>query len=138
MAERPIDDALLPHRGPARLVEAVLDAGPDVLVCRGRVPADNAFARSGRVPAVVALELAAQAAAVQQAFAEGGADTAKPGYLVGIRSASLDVDEIATDVPLVATVRRTGQAGPLGAFEVSVTRPDKKIATAILSTHSGD
>ena len=45
MPEREVPDGLIPHRGPARLVQTILeDPRPDVLVCGGRIPADSAFA----------------------------------------------------------------------------------------------
>jgi predicted hotdog family 3-hydroxylacyl-ACP dehydratase len=139
MPEREVPDGLIPHRGPARLVQTILeDPRPDVLVCGGRIPADSAFAAGGRVPAVVVLELAAQAAAVQQALAAPAGDAARPGYLVAIRAASLSADEVAAGVRLIATVRRTGQAGPLATYDVTVNGPGgEEIASATLSTHAG-
>ena len=140
MPERGVPEALIPQRGPARLVRTILDEPQaDVLVCGGRVPADSAFVSGGRVPAVVLLELAAQAAAVQQALAAPPAgDGARPGYLVSVRSALLSADDCAADVPLTATVRRTGQAGPLATYDVVVRGPGgEEIVSASLSTHAG-
>jgi predicted hotdog family 3-hydroxylacyl-ACP dehydratase len=141
MAEREIPEGLIPHRGPARLVRTILeDPRPDVLVCGGRIPADSAFVAAGRVPAVVLLELAAQAAAVQQALAApAGGEPARPGYLVAIRAASLSADDVAAGVRLIATVRRTGQAGPLATYDVTVSGPEEEpIVSASLSTHAGE
>jgi len=139
MAERDVPEGLIPHRGPARLVQTILDdPRTDVLVCRGRIPADSAFVVAGCAPAVIVLELAAQAAAVQQALA-GKAGDARPGYLVAVRAATVRADVVAANVPLVATVRRTGQAGPLATYDVTVTGPEgQEILTATLSTHAGD
>jgi predicted hotdog family 3-hydroxylacyl-ACP dehydratase len=139
MPEREVPDGLIPHRGPARLVQTILeDPRPDVLVCGGRIPADSAFAAGGRVPAVVVLELAAQAAAVQQALAAPAGDAARPGYLVAIRAASLRADDVAAGVRLITTVRRTGKAGPLATYDVTVNGPGgEEIASATLSTHAG-
>ena len=140
MAEREVTEALIPHRGPARLVQTILDdPRPDVLVCAGRIPADSAFAVDGRVPAVIVLELAAQAAAVQQALAGPTGAAARPGYLVAVRAAMLRADVVAVNVRLVTTVRRTGQAGPLATYDVTVNGPEgQEILTATLSTHAGD
>jgi predicted hotdog family 3-hydroxylacyl-ACP dehydratase len=140
MAERDVPEGLIPHRGPARLVQTILDdARTDVLVCGGRIPADSAFAVGGRAPAVMVLELAAQAAAVQQALAGPTGAAARPGYLVAVRAAIVRVDDVAANVPLVATVRRTGQAGPLATYDVTVNGPGgQEILTATLSTHAGD
>jgi predicted hotdog family 3-hydroxylacyl-ACP dehydratase len=141
LAERDVPDDFIPHRGPARLVHTILESPrPDVVVCAGRVPADSAFVSEGRVPAVVLLEMAAQAAAVQQALAAtAGGAPARPGYLVGIREASLNADDVAAGVRLTATVRRTGQLGPLATYDVTVNGPDDEpIVSASLSTHAGE
>jgi predicted hotdog family 3-hydroxylacyl-ACP dehydratase len=140
MPEREVPAGLIPHRGPARLVQTILeDPRPDVFVCAGRIPADSAFAVGGRVPAVVVLELAAQAAAVQQALAAPAGEAARPGYLVAIRAASFRADDVAAGVKLVATVRRTGQAGPLATYDVTVRGAGgDEIASATLSTHTGE
>jgi len=139
MAERDVPEGLIPHRGPARLVQSILeDPRPDVLVCAGRIPADSAFAVEGRVPAAVLLELAAQAAAVQQALA-APAGAARRGYLVAVRAATLRAHDVAVQVRLVATVRRTGQAGPLATYDVAVHGPGgEEIVSASLSTHAGE
>jgi predicted hotdog family 3-hydroxylacyl-ACP dehydratase len=140
MAERALPDRLIPHRGAARLVEAIVDVDPEagLVVCRGRVRAGSAFASGGRAPAVVAVELAAQAAAVQHALGGAGDGPPRPGYLVAVRSASFHTDEVPVDVPLLATVRRTGQAGPLATYDVQVTGADgEPILGATLSTHAG-
>ena len=140
MAERDVPEGLIPHRGPARLVQTILDdRRTDVLVCRGRIPPDSAFAVDGRAPAVIVLELAAQAAAVQQALAAPVGAAVRPGYLVAVRAAAFRADDVAAAVGLVATVRRTGQAGPLATYDVTVTGPEgEEILTATLSTHVGD
>lgn len=140
MAERDVPEGLIPHRGPARLVQSILeDPRRDVLVCAGRIPADSAFAVEGRVPAVVLLELAAQAAAVQQALAAPGGATARRGYLVAVRAATLRAHDVAVQVRLVATVRRTGAAGPLATYDVAVHGPGgEEIVSASLSTHAGE
>jgi predicted hotdog family 3-hydroxylacyl-ACP dehydratase len=140
MAERDVPEGLIPQRGPARLVQAILDdPRPDVLVCAGRIPPENAFAMGGRVPAVVLLELAAQAAAVQQALAAPAGAAARRGYLVAVRAATLRARDVAVQVRLVATVRRTGQAGPLATYEVAVHGPGgEEIVSASLSTHAGE
>jgi len=141
MPEREVPEGLIPHRGAARLVQTILgNPRPDVLVCGGRIPADSAFVAGGRAPAAVLLELAAQAAAVQQALAApAGGAPAKPGYLVGIRDASLRADDVAAGVPLTVIVYRTGQAGPLATYDVTVNGPDgEPIVSASLSTHAGE
>jgi len=90
------------------------------------------------VPAVVLLEMAAQAAAVLQALAAPPAGAARPGYLVAVRAATFHADEVAVDAALIATVRRTGQAGALATFDVTVSAGGQEVLSAALSTHTGD
>jgi predicted hotdog family 3-hydroxylacyl-ACP dehydratase len=139
MPEREVPEGLIPHRGPARLVQTILDdSRPDVLACGGRIPSDSAFVAGGRVPAVVLLELAAQAAAVQQGLAAPAEGLARPGYLVAIRDASFHADDVDAGIRWIATVRRTGQAGPLATYDVTVSGPGgEPIVSASLSTHAG-
>lgn len=138
MPEQAVTTSLIPHGAAARMVETILDVSAGSVVCRGRVPLHSAFASGeGRVPAVVTLELAAQAAAVHRALgpATGAADR---GYLVRVRAAVLHAPEVAAGAPLVAAVRLVGTAGPLATYDVVVTGPDgETILTATLATHRG-
>jgi predicted hotdog family 3-hydroxylacyl-ACP dehydratase len=138
VAERPLPAHLIAHRGAALMVETIVEAGPGHAVCRGRISADSAFAISGFAPSVMAIELAAQTAAVQEALAAPAGKAPRAGYLVGVRDASLRADVVPVGEPLVATARRVAQAGPLATYAVSVTGPDgAEILTATLSTHAG-
>src|SRR5258708_39586015 len=120
MGEGGVPEGLTPPRGRARLVQTILDAArTEVLVWGGGIPADSAFAVSGHAPAVIVLELAAQAAAVQQALAGKAGDPARPGYLVAVRAATRRADVVAAHVSLVATVRRPGPAGPRAPYGVT-------------------
>jgi predicted hotdog family 3-hydroxylacyl-ACP dehydratase len=134
-----VPEDLIPQRGPARLVHTIVEAASGTLTCGGRVPATSAFADGGRAPAVVLVELAAQAAAVQQALEATAGGAMRIGYLVAVRAASLHVAEIGADVPLLASVRRTGRAGPLATYDVAVRDlRGEALLTATLSTHSGE
>jgi len=77
---------------------------------------------------------------VQQALAApAGGTPGRPGYLVGIRDASFRADDVAAGVPLTVLVHRTGQAGPLATYDVTVNGPDDEpIVSASLSTHAGE
>jgi predicted hotdog family 3-hydroxylacyl-ACP dehydratase len=127
-------------------VEAILAAGEtltvgETVMCRGRVPACSPFASGGHVPAVVALELAAQAVAVQRALSAPASPADgphRPGYLVAVRNAVFHVDEFPVDAALLAVVSLTGAAGPLAMHDVRVSGPDGATwVTATLSTHAG-
>lgn len=127
-AHGPIDPAaLLPHGGAARWIEAVLERRPGTLVCRGRIPEASPFAAGGTAPALAAIELAAQAAAVLDALerAEAGEpEGPRSGYLVRLRSVQLAGEGIAAGEPLTARVERTGTQPPLSLYSAAVHRED--------------
>lgn len=126
--------AELPHTGPSRLLDSVVVLGPGQVVGHGRVPAAHAAARSGRVPALLAIELAAQAAAhVPLArHEEGDSSRREPrlGYLVRLREVRLARAEIEVDSPLVAHLDLAGRTGPLARFDFVVALPGGEPITA--------
>ena len=123
-------EALLPHRGPARLVHAVVSgsdgsATPGArgeITCLARVPADHPLVFRGRAPALIAFEMAAQAAAVLSTLASGGG-APRIGYLVSVREARLGVADVPALQDLLVTVRAGGGMAPLHSYEVRVTTP---------------
>lgn len=139
----PAVEALVPHRAPALLLERVVEALDDGLVCRGSIPADGPFAADGRASAFLGLELAAQTAAAFEALGrprpEAGPRTEggpRIGYLAAIRDARFQVPELPAGTPLLATVRRLGQAAALAMYSVAVTREDgSELLSATLSTY---
>ena len=129
---------LIPHRGPMLLVERVLGLWSDGVSCEGRIPPDNPFVLSDRVPALIAIEFAAQAAAVFEALARAGADSAacpRLGYLVSVRGARFAVHELPVGEPLVAHVCRAGSAPPLAVFDVRVEQGGREIMSATLGAY---
>ena len=132
--------SLVPHRGRALLVEDVVALLEDGIECRGRVPKDAALARDGRVPSFVALELAAQAAAVLEALRRrGGGEAAtgpRTGYLVSLRGVVMERSEIPVDTPLSVSLKSSGEAGGLGLYEAVVACEGLVCARGILGTFS--
>jgi predicted hotdog family 3-hydroxylacyl-ACP dehydratase len=116
-------ETLIPHRLPARVVEAVLERVADLITCRGRISPDHPLAHAGKVPAHVGLEMGAQAAAalaVLLARDEDPSFRTGMGYLVGIRGARFNVLALRTDRDHRVVVRRSGSAGPLALFEIEI------------------
>lgn len=114
----------LPHSGVARFVDEVLESDRGRVVCRARVPEDSPFVAGGRVPAFVALDVAAQAAAVLAATCRAtsaGCSTSPAGYLVGARDVRLTAGGFAAGEELIATVRREAGDPPLLVATVLVT-----------------
>jgi predicted hotdog family 3-hydroxylacyl-ACP dehydratase len=133
----PALDDLMPHRPPMRFVEAIEAETERGVVCSVRVPEQSAFAEQGSAPALVALEMAAQAAAVSEALrrfraAEGGG--ARVGYLVGARDVRFARHRVPAGETLLATVRLSGIAPPLFTYEFEVSGGDETMAAGIVST----
>lgn len=134
--------SLLPHGGAARWIEAVLERGPGELTCRGRIPAASPFAAGGTAPALAAIELAAQAAAVLEAMERteaGEPEGPRRGYLVRLRSVRLAAEGIAAGEPLTVRVERTGRQPPLSLFAAAVHRESgEEVCRGDLGTWAAD
>lgn len=130
----------MPHRGRAILVEDVVALREGGIECRGRIPADAALARAGRVPSFLALEAAAQAAAVLEALRRqvtaGTTPSARTGYLVSLRGVVMERAEIPVDVPLAISLTASGQAGGLGLYQAVVACEGLVCARGVLGTFS--
>lgn len=116
-------DALIPHRPPMRFVERVLGEAEDGTTCLARVPHACALAEGGAVPAFVALEAAAQTAAIWEALRrarEGGGPSARIGYLVSARDVTLHRETLPTGVDLFVSIRLDAMAAPLTTYAVEV------------------
>jgi len=135
--ERPDPAELLPHAGPALLITAILDAHEDGIVCEGRVPAGHAYAPGEVYPSFVAIEMAAQAAAVSAALSSIAADAEwvpQVGYLVRARRIRWTRESLPAGETLVVRVRHTGGAGALRLHRVSVALDGAEVLTGDLGT----
>jgi len=115
--------ALLPHGERARFIDAVHDLAADSIVCLARVPPDSAYVVDGSFPTFVALELAAQSAALLEILERPTGDLSPPppGYLVRVRDVRFDLARLPAGEPLSCRVRRTASAGRLRLFETEVS-----------------
>jgi 3-hydroxyacyl-[acyl-carrier-protein] dehydratase len=126
---------LLPHAPPARLVHGVLEVSAVAVVCAAEVPPSHPLAVAGRVPALLGIEAAAQAAAVLEALPRREADPApRIGYLVGVREACFAVPSLATGRPFRVSARLQGSAPPLSIYEIAVGEPGREAVAGTVST----
>ena len=113
---------LLPHAPPALLVRSVLAAAEEEIDCVAEIPPDHPLAAAGRAPACLAVEAAAQAAAVLEAMARREDDPgARVGYLVGIREASFATPLLPAGRAFRVTARLAGSAPPLSIYEIAAS-----------------
>jgi predicted hotdog family 3-hydroxylacyl-ACP dehydratase len=115
---------LIPHRPPMLFVEGIVGVADDGATCLGRVPRECALVAGGSVPTFVALEAAAQTAAVWEALRRSqgsGPAAARLGYLVSLRDVVLHRGMIPAEADLIATVRLAAEAAPLTTYAVDVS-----------------
>jgi predicted hotdog family 3-hydroxylacyl-ACP dehydratase len=130
-------DDLLPHRPPMRFVEGIETETDGGVVCAVRVPAGSAFSAGGFAPALVALEMAAQSAAVWEAlrrFREAGVAGARVGYLVGARDVRFARARVPAGETLFAAVRLSGISLPLCTYAFDVALGSEVVASGTMST----
>lgn len=119
----PIDH--LPQTGPARLIARIAESADDN-ACYAHVPEDSPFRSLDRssdtVPALLAIEMAAQAAAVLEPLAEEGIAAAKsPRLLVGMRSVRMTVPVIDANCEYLCKVEAQTTAPPLRIYRFEVS-----------------
>jgi predicted hotdog family 3-hydroxylacyl-ACP dehydratase len=102
-------------------VRSVLAVSATGIVCGAEVPESHPLAGAGRVPALLGIEAAAQAAAVLEALARREEDPGpRIGYLVGVREARFAVPSLRTGQPFRVSARLQGSAPPLSIYEIAV------------------
>lgn len=131
---------LLPHRPPMLLVRELLERGPGRLRCRGQVAADSPLARDGRAPAMLAVELAAQGAALLEALERGdreGDAAPRRGYLISLQRLELGSPTLPAGEPLDASVVYDGGAGPLARYRIRVRGAGGELyAAGVIGTYA--
>ncbi len=116
-------EELIPHRPPMLFVERMLGEADDGATCLGRVPRACALVAGGVTPAFVALELAAQTAAVWEAWRRSRTATAgavRMGYLVSNKDVVLRRSTIPADADLFASIRLVAATPPLTSYAVEI------------------
>lgn len=114
-------ERLLPHKGAMCLLDSVIAHDDRTIACRAGThrAADNPLRIEGRLPALAAIEYAAQATAAHGAL-RGGA--ARPGRLVSIRDVRLHasrLDDVAAALEIEAECLAADAAGLAYRFNVS-------------------
>ncbi len=130
----PAAAACLPHRAPMLLVDRLLERREDGGICLGSVGAESPLAQAGLIPAVAAVEVAAQAMGWLEAAAHPLDGPPRQGYLVAISDARFLVASFPPDSSLRTEVKRTQWVSPMCRAEARISIADHEIATATLTT----
>lgn len=127
---------LLPHRPPMLLVDRLVEATPDGVVCEVSICPDSVYSTSNGVPNVVVLECMAQAVGVFVGLSsrhEG--KPIRDGYLVGVNNAQFNVDGFAIGAKLRISAKRIWGNVPFASFECKTTVDDIEAASATLNVY---
>lgn len=116
---------LLPHRGPALLLDEVAESEDGGVNVRARLTPESAYARGGRVATIVTLDVAAQAAAVLEA--QHGEPAG--GMLVRLREARIETAEFEVGAEISVHVERISARPPLYSYRGSSWSRDRRLAS---------
>jgi 3-hydroxymyristoyl/3-hydroxydecanoyl-(acyl carrier protein) dehydratase len=112
VVDRDLED-FIPHRRPMRLLDRLVTVAPDECLARGRL--------QGWVPAILGIEMVAQAAAGLAGWEASLAGRAPGGgFLVGIRSASFPLPALPAGAGVEARVRRLSAKDNYATFSGTV------------------
>ncbi|MDB5749671.1 MAG: 3-hydroxydecanoyl-[ACP] dehydratase [Ramlibacter sp.] len=118
-------EGLVPHAGAMCLLDAVTEWSEQEIACTSALPAaGHPLARDGRVPAIAAIEYAAQATAVHGALLERS-DGPRAGMLATLVDVRLELPQIPTDgeaLSVRAALLSRSAGGCLYSFVVGTRR----------------
>jgi predicted hotdog family 3-hydroxylacyl-ACP dehydratase len=130
------------------LVASIRSATAETIECEGRIPGDHPTAEAGRAPAILGLEMGAQAAGLHGALQsqgtaaegapEGSPEAPRLGYLVGIRQARFVEPFLPVDRPLRISARAAGSLASLALFEVQIFQEGTRepLVQGVVSTYA--
>jgi len=116
---------LLPHAGEMILLDAVIEAGDEHIVCHRTVRDDGLFESPAGLPAWAGVELMAQAVAAWAGWkANNEQRPVRLGFLLGTRHFRSDVDTFPAGTALrVEAVRRFYDDHGMGVFACRIDSP---------------
>lgn len=117
--------ALLPHAGEMVLLDAVVEAGDEHIVCRRTVRPSGLFEHADGLPAWAAVELMAQAVAAWAGWGARCEDRpVRLGFLLGTRHYRCDTDTFPPGTELrVEAVRSFHDDNGMGVFACRIDSP---------------
>ncbi len=121
---------ILPHQPPMLMVREVVEVRDDGACCAGWIDDASPFACDGWVTVQLALELAAQSAAVCAACheaREGTSPRSRSGYLATLRDVRFQTPTVPTGARLLADVQPMRNLGGLALYATEVRFADGRL-----------
>ena len=132
---------LLPQEAEARYIHECVRSDDDSLECIAFIPPGNPFRAETSVgclvPAFLALELGAQAAATHEGVIRskaGGEASAVGGYVVRCRQASFELPQLPADAPFRVKATCVEAAPPLRTYRVEIGLDKRVLVEGLVST----
>ena len=128
--------SLLPHGSEARFLDELLELTEGKVECACSIPSNSPYVLDGQVPAFVALELAAQTAAILEAVHAvqvRGKNAPEIGYLVRVKSLKLACANFPAGRPLRARAVLDVTVPPLSLYDVRVRLDEREILSGSIS-----
>ena len=128
----PLDD-VLPHRPPMVLIDEIVSFDSAAGALTAAVTAKREWCENW-----VAIEFMAQTAAALAGKvdrAEGYAGPARPGFLLGTRRLTLDLDRFNVGERYLITAKCAFSDAETASFECAIRHGDKVVATAALNAY---
>jgi predicted hotdog family 3-hydroxylacyl-ACP dehydratase len=130
-------DALLPHRPPMRWLRNIVDESEEGIVCTASIPRACALAATGNVPAVAAVEAAAQGAALWEALHRSRASgkmVPRMGYLVSMRDVEWFEPGIEAETSFIVSATLTASIGTLTQYAIRATHRGSTLLRGTIGT----
>jgi predicted hotdog family 3-hydroxylacyl-ACP dehydratase len=125
--------SLLPHSGSALLLTRMVRHGDGALDAEAMITSNYALATNGKAPAVVAIEIGAQAAGALEALTGAGGDAPRGGRLVRVEAATFHLPSLPTGSIIDVRVERDALLPPLARYRVTVTAAGSRCADCTIS-----
>lgn len=134
----PVSD-YLPHRPPMLLIDQIVEATGDRVVCRTTIHPDCVFAIDGRVHPSAMIEFVAQACAILVGVRSArDGDPPRLGVILGCREITFAVDSFAVGDELTIVATKVFGEHHLAAFTCTVSCRDVECARLQLSVADAD
>ncbi|MCF6766427.1 hypothetical protein L3V82_11645 [Thiotrichales bacterium 19S3-7] len=135
-------ESLIPHRKPMCLIDRVLQADSQQVICQSDITQSHLFYRQaiGGVDHWVAIEMMAQASGILARFQAGRSLDEKPrlGFLLSIRNYKAYTDYFTEDTCLTIIASKIYIEESLGAFDCQVRIDDTSLASAKINAVEPD
>jgi len=129
-------EQLVPHRGPALLLDRVVETSGEETVAETTIAPDMQYVRDGKVDASVALELMAQTVAAHVGMSGRWRD-GEPGagYVIGVPKMEFFGGDFEVGAVLRVTAKVIFHDGPVGRFEGAVFEAGEERARGNLTVY---